>query len=197
MRIEVEFTEDPSRYPNQIATLDFEESPNLQEVGKVRQRILKLYSKTDGYVVDLRVAEFEWGASAGEVFLAISLAANLWEIYRGLHSVFDWATRNHREEPYLDSASAEQAARLSIATRWDTPASTLRKVKEGEATGQQGWKFVFLDDREVEYTAEILATKSGVPTTYVTADWTAIGGAPIRHSALPQDGEVGPPEQLT
>jgi hypothetical protein len=178
--IEVESTSDPDHYPDEIAVVDFEGWPDLDEVNRIRRRVLNLYSETDRYTVEITVSEFEWGASAGDVVLMISIAADLIVLWPGLRAVFDWATRAHRETERLTAESAEHAAAWRIASRWDVSVANLTKLAEEQTAHPQGWKFVFTDDRGVTYRATAEATKSGIPITYVAADWTAIGGPPVR-----------------
>lgn len=180
MRIEIEFTDGADRYPNALMSVDYEGWPDLPEVAEIRDRILQLYGKTDRYVVEVRSTEFEWGASAAETLLLVSLAANVVELVRGIHDVFAWATREKEEPGHHSADVAEAAARWRIATHWDVTAPRLTKVEEAETTDPRGWKFVFVDDRGVKFTATTQSTRSGVPTTSIGADWAAIGGAPSR-----------------
>lgn len=97
-----------------------------------------------------------------------------------MRKVFDWATRRSRELSYLDEHEAERLARLRLATKFEVMVGELRKMRVQEISEPLGWEFHFLDDRGVSFGVTVQTTTAGVPTTFISADWTAIGGAPER-----------------
>lgn len=180
MLIEIESVGYPNLYADEVVSVEYEGWPDLHEVAALRDKIIELYPNSDGYVVEIRLSEFEWGASAGDVAVIVSLATGLRKLWPDVRKLLDWATRRNHELSYLDEQEAERLARLRLATKFEVRAGELRKIKVRESKDHLGWEFQFLDDRGVSFGVTVQATASGVPMTFISADWTAIGGAPER-----------------
>lgn len=177
--LEIQFVEGPDRYPTDAAILDCEGWPDLRELADLRDKAMELYPHRDGYVIDIRVSEIEWGASAADVALVVSIARALKGLWPQVRAVFEWAARHARESDYLSEAEAEEQARLRIATKYDVQARQLRKMTVSElAEPNPGWGFEFRDARGVVFQVTVQSTKSGVPYSLISADWRALGGEP-------------------
>lgn len=178
--IEIESVGYPSLYADAVASVEYEGWPDLNEVAAIRDKIIELYPNKDRYVVEIRLSEFEWGASAGDIAVIVSLAASLRQLWPDLRKILDWATRHNHESEYLDDQEAERLARWRIAIKFDVQGRELRKIKISESLDQRGWEIHFRDNRGVSFAVTVQTTSSGVPLTFISVDWTAIGGAPER-----------------
>lgn len=77
MLIEIESVGYPNLYADEVVSVEYEGWPDLHEVAALRDKIIELYQNSDGHVVEIRLSEFEWGASAGDVAVIVSLATGL------------------------------------------------------------------------------------------------------------------------
>lgn len=142
----------------------------------------------DGYFIEVRRATHEWGASADLVAALLEMWSTVDEFAAGavvgeaVRRLIGWAESLLPSVP-LQRPPLEDAidlARWRVGVAFAANRRDLRVIREEEVRDPLGWRLMLEDARGVRFSVDVLGTKAGEPVTYVTADWSALGGAPER-----------------